>query len=436
MLVKRVVTVLCLVQFIDVMGVTVVLTALPMILQDLNLPDSAATLVSASYAVLFGGFLMLGARLGDRYGHRRTVVASLVAYAAASVLAMLSTGLASLTLARGLQGVAAATSVPAALRLLTTLTAAGEPRRRAVAAWSAAGAVAGASGFVVGGVATELASWRLPFAITAVVAAALAAGIRVTVPTDTRMARAPRLDLAAGLVLTAAVMCLVAGTTALTEIGAFVGSGFIMVGGALLVPLALVERRASEPILSGQVLSMPSVRVGAIGSFVNTASTSSSATLATLHLQDGLGLSPLAAGASLLPLSLTAVLGSVLAGPMLRRWAMRQVLAMGLAVVAAGNLVLVADQGQLAVLIAVATIGLGLGLASVAANNIGTNVFDTLKATSAGMLNTAAQLGTAIGIALIILIASSSSYTIGWTCAAAVAAITAATMHRQGSISA
>lgn len=431
MVVKRSVTVLCLVQFIDVMGVTVVLTTLPVILRDLHLPGAAATLVSTSYAVLFGGFLMLGSRLGDRYGHRRTVVASLAAYSAASVLAMLSDGLLSLTVARGLQGVAAAASVPAALRLLTTITAAGEHRRRAVAAWSAAGAVAGASGFVVGGVATDAVSWRLPFAITAAVAAALAVGVQMAVPTDPRTTRPPRLDLAAGLVLTAAVMCLVAGTSALTELGPLPGLGLIVLGGLLLVVLTALERRSRQPILSGHVLSMPAVRVGALGSFVNTASTSSSATLATLHLQDGLGLSPLVAGACLLPLSLTAVLGSVLAGPILRRWAMGHALAMGLAVIAAGNLVVVADQGQAAVLVAVATIGLGLGVASVAANTIGTDVLDTLKATSAGILNTTAQLGTAIGIALIIVIAEFSSYTTGWACAAASAAITAAALRRR-----
>ena len=431
MVVKRSVTVLCLVQFIDVMGVTVVLTTLPVILRDLHLPGAAATLVSTSYAVLFGGFLMLGSRLGDRYGHRRTVVASLAAYSAASVLAMLSDGLLSLTVARGLQGVAAAASVPAALRLLTTITAAGEHRRRAVAAWSAAGAVAGASGFVVGGVATDAVSWRLPFAITAAVAAALAVGVQMAVPTDPRTTRPPRLDLAAGLVLTAAVMCLVAGTSALTELGPLPGLGLIVLGCLLLVVLTALERRSRQPILSGHVLSMPAVRVGALGSFVNTASTSSSATLATLHLQDGLGLSPLVAGACLLPLSLTAVLGSVLAGPILRRWAMGHALAMGLAVIAAGNLVVVADQGQAAVLVAVATIGLGLGVASVAANTIGTDVLDTLKATSAGILNTTAQLGTAIGIALIIVIAEFSSYTTGWACAAASAAITAAALRRR-----
>ena len=77
--VRRLVTVLCLVQFIDVMGVTVVLTALPVILRDLDLQAPAAVLVSTSYAVLFGGFLMVGARIGDRVGHRTALVWSLAA---------------------------------------------------------------------------------------------------------------------------------------------------------------------------------------------------------------------------------------------------------------------------------------------------------------------------------------------------------------------
>ena len=109
---RRLITVLCLVQFIDVMGVTVVLTALPVILRDLDLPDSASTLLSTSYAVLFGGCLMLGARVGDVYGHRRTVMASLIAYCAALVLAQLSVGPVSADPGPGkLQGVVAAASV-------------------------------------------------------------------------------------------------------------------------------------------------------------------------------------------------------------------------------------------------------------------------------------------------------------------------------------
>ena len=154
------VTALCLVQFMDVLGVTVVVTALPSMLTSLHASQAYSTLVATGYAMFFGGLLMLGARLGDRYGHRRTILASLAVFAAGSAIAAAATSVVILTAGRCLQGAAAAASVPSALRLLTTITPAGSARRRAIAAWSAAGAAAGASGFVVGGIVTDLTSWR------------------------------------------------------------------------------------------------------------------------------------------------------------------------------------------------------------------------------------------------------------------------------------
>src|SRR5690348_11313522 len=154
---------LCSVQFADVLGVTVVVTALPRMLADLRAPASAGTLVAGGYAMFFGGLLMLGARLGDRFGHRRAIIASLAVLGLGGLLGAVANSVVLLSAARCLQGAAAAASVPSALRLLTTLTAEGPRRQRAVAVWSAAGAAAGASGFVIGGVVTDLTSWRVVF---------------------------------------------------------------------------------------------------------------------------------------------------------------------------------------------------------------------------------------------------------------------------------
>src|ERR1700761_8433433 len=82
---------LCLVQFVDVLGVTVVVTALPAMLADLRAPAGAASLISTGYAMCFGGLLMLGARLGDRRGHRRVILAGLAVFAAAAVLGATAT---------------------------------------------------------------------------------------------------------------------------------------------------------------------------------------------------------------------------------------------------------------------------------------------------------------------------------------------------------
>src|SRR5579859_7639437 len=108
-------------------------------LASLRAPAYAASLVATGYAMFFGGLLMLGARLGDRFGHRRTILTGLAALAVGGVVAATASSVAALTAGRCLQGAAAAASVPSALRLLTTVTAEGPERRRAIAAWSAAG---------------------------------------------------------------------------------------------------------------------------------------------------------------------------------------------------------------------------------------------------------------------------------------------------------
>src|ERR1700684_2324051 len=140
------VTALCLVQFTDVLGVTVVVTSLPSMLSSLHAAPSSSTLIATGYAMFFGGLLMLGARLGDRFGHRRTILVSLAVLAAGGVVAATASSVIALAAGRCLQGAAAAASVPSALRLLTTVTVEGPPRRRGIAAWSAAGGGAGGRG--------------------------------------------------------------------------------------------------------------------------------------------------------------------------------------------------------------------------------------------------------------------------------------------------
>jgi MFS family permease len=110
--------------------------------------------------MFFGGLLLLGARLGDRFGHRRIILTGLAFFTVAAVVGATAASVVVLTAARCLQGAAAALSVPSALRLLTTITSDGPQRERAIAAWSASGAAAGASGFVVGGVVTYLVGRR------------------------------------------------------------------------------------------------------------------------------------------------------------------------------------------------------------------------------------------------------------------------------------
>src|ERR1019366_5409860 len=248
--------------------------------------------------------------------------------------------------ARCLQGAAAAASVPSALRLLTTLTAEGRARRRAIAAWSAAGAAAGASGFIIGGIVTDLAGWGVIFLACLPLAVPRGAVTFRAVPRDRDGEAAGPLDAAGSVTLTAAVMTVIVGTTLIAQRGhRLSGGGLIAVAAALAAGFILIERPAARP---------------------------------------------LSAGLALLPFSLAVIAGSALAAPALHRIPAHRVIAAGLTLIALGDgsLIAAARSGW-GLPACVALAGLGIGLSSVAATTLGTDVPATWRGTASGIINTA-----------------------------------------------
>jgi MFS family permease len=399
---------LCLVQFVDVLGVTVVVTALPAMLADLRAPADAASLVSTGYAMFFGGLLMLGARLGDRFGHRRIIFTGLVIFTAAAVMAATAPSVVVLTAARCLQGAAAAMSVPSALRLLTTITPEGVQRRKAIAAWSASGAAAGASGFVVGGVVTDLFGWRAVFWAYLPLAVLLAAAIWRAAPPDREADRSIPLSLPSFGTFTAAVMVFVVATTLLPQHGrSMLGAMLLGLTVVLVAMFTVIDRRSAAPVLPRALLRERPLRQGAIGALLNTLTTSSAITLATLYLQNTRGRSALVAGLMLLPFSLAVIAGSAAATPALARWMPQRVIAAGLTMIAVCDAALIVAAPSLwALSVCVAVGGAGIGLSSVAATGLGISIAAAARGTASGIINTAAQLGTALGIAALLLVAT------------------------------
>jgi MFS family permease len=424
-----VVFVLCLVQFVDVLGVTEVLAAVPKMLASVSAPPAAASAVLTAYAVCFGGLLMLGARLGDRFGHRRVLLAGLGAFGAGSACAAAAGSATALIAGRSVQGAAAAVSVPAALRLLISATPQARDRHRAMAAWSAAGAVAGASGYVLGGAFAELTGWRAMFWVNLPAALAIAAGV-VHCTTDQRPGSRPRIDLPGAVLFTAGVAGLVLGASVLQggRPGAGLAAGVAGVG--LLAALTWVERHAGDPLIPTAALRHRRLRVGAGAAFLNTATTSSAAAIAALQLQRVQHLSPAAAGLRLMPFSLGAIAGAMLAARVLRRLAPQGVVGLGLGLIACGDAALIGlNRSGWLLSVAVGISGTGIGLSSVAATGLGTAVGESLQATAAGVVNTAAQLGTALGVAMMLLVATATAHagipirgdSLGWAAAAALA---------------
>lgn len=419
--------VLCLIQFVDVLGVTSATTAIPAILRGLDAPQSATGPLSVSYAMFFGGLLVLGARLGDKLGHRRVLAVSLFGFVAASVLGGCADELEWVIAARALQGAAAAGSVPSALKLLLDVSPRTEQRRAALAAWSATGAAAGASGFIVGGLLVQAWDWPAVFWLNVPVGIGLLIGLLRVIPRDEPVDPQGRLDLLGAFLLIGAVTLLVMGASSLEGGGDPMRAALLVIGSSgCWAGLAWRVRAARDPLIPRAAVRSRNLRDGTVLSFVNTGATSSSAVLATLYLQQELGLTAFEAGLTLVLFSILVVVGSALAKPLLARWAPRKVAAIGLAIIAVANAVLVLAGAMWAAIgVAMAIGGLGIGISSVAATNLGTEVPEELAGSASGVLNTGAQVGTAVGTALVVMVASLTSTTWGWAVATGLALGTA-----------
>jgi MFS family permease len=395
------VTLLCAAQFIGVLDVTIVAVALPDIRHSLGMTPEGLQWVISAYTLAFGGLLIAAGRLGDLLGRRRLFTAGLVTFGGASLACALAPSAGALVAARAVQGAGAAMQAPAALALLT---ATADDRRRAVAWWTATAAAGGAAGWLVGGVLVEAFAWPAVFIVN-VPLCALGALLTPLVLRESRGA-GRGLDLAGTVTVTAGLGLLVLGLTQLPP--ALPGAV------ALLVAFAAIERRADDPILPAWTLRRPGfLRANAVA-LALTATTTSAMFLAMLYQQEELGRSALECGLWSLPLNLAVIAGSMLTP--------RAAMPAGLAAIGAGALMLL-TLSPAALLVAFVLMGAGLGCAAVASTATGTAALpDDEQGIASGVLNAAAQVGSAVGLAAI----ASLGYRAGFG-AAAVLAFVAAT---------
>jgi MFS family permease len=421
------VALLCVAQFVIVLDVTIVAIALPAMQADLGLSTTALGWVVTVYTLVFGGCLLAAGRLADRVGRRRAFVAGLSLFAAASLACGLAPSAGALLAARAVQGLGAALVAPAALALLTTARPDGPARGRALGWWTAAAAGGGASGWLLGGLLSAL-DWRLVFLVTVPVCAGAAALAPRVLP-DGRRRRAPRVNTPAALLATTGLGALVLALTLAEQRGPGAAPTLAALAAAvvLLGALAASERRAREPLLDPGLLRRPGVR-GANGvAAALTATTTPPMFLCTLYAQRVLGLPPALAGLLFPPFNLAVIAGS-LGGPRVAaRIGERTAMAGGLLGVAAGAAFLLTlghAPSPLASLIGgFVALGAGLGVASVASTARGTAAQDAAhQGLASGLLNTSAQLGTALGLALILPVAAAHGTHAGFALAAVLAA--------------
>jgi EmrB/QacA subfamily drug resistance transporter len=441
----------CVAQFVIVLDVTVVAIALPAMQADLGLSTSALAWVVTAYTLVFGGCLLAAGRLADRVGRRRAFVSGLALFAAASLACGLAPDGAVLLAARAVQGLGAALVSPAALALVTTARPEGRERARALGWWTAAAAGGGASGWVIGGLLSGLLGWRWVFLVNVPICIAAAASAP-RVLSEWREAAPARADAAGAALVTTGLAALLLALT-LAETRGPVAGGTLAVAvlaAALLLGLVRVERRARDPLLRADLLRHPRFAGANAVAAVLTAVTTPPILLCTLHAQHVLGLAPATAGLLFTPVNLAVIAGS-LAGPRVAaRIGGRGAMAGGLMSVAVGALALHAVGVGVPALPSLIggflVLGLGLGVASVASTTRGTAaVAAAEQGLASGMLASSAQMGTALGLAVIVPLASArtqalgagpaaqvAGYELGFTVAAALAAVTAAVTWLRG----
>jgi MFS family permease len=439
-----IVALLCSAQFIVVLDLTIVAIALPAMQRDFGLSTTTLSWVITAYPLTFGGCLLVAGRLADRVGRRRAFVNGLGVFGLASLACGLAPGAAALLAARAIQGVGAALIAPSALALLTTARPEGRARARALGWWTAAAAGGGASGWVLGGVLSGLLDWRWVFLVNIPMCAG-AVSLAPRVLTEWRDPSPTRPDLAGAALVTTGLASLVFALTSAEARGPAAGEtlGALAAAVGLLAAFARVEARAPDPILGGALLRRPGVVEPNVVAAVLTATTSPAMFFCILYAQDVRKLGPIDAGLLFPPFNLSVIAGS-LAGPrVVAALGERRAMTAGLLAVATGGLALLAIAPDAAVLPSLlggfVLLGSGLGVASVASTSRGTAALDGAdQGLASGLLTASAQLGAALGVAVIVPLAAArttalgggpsaqvASYELGFVVVAALAAITA-----------
>ena len=425
---------LSLAQFMVILDVSVVNVALPDMARDLSLTGAQLTWVATAYTVCLGGLMLLGGRLADLLGRRRLFLSGLLAFTAASLLAGLAGDATTILAARAVQGVGAAMLSPAALAILTT-TFHGPARSRVLAVWGAIGGGGAAVGVLAGGLLTSGPGWAWIFFVNVPV------GLLVAGITPFVIAKAPepsssgRLDVPGAVLVTAATAALIFGVVRIG--GATSASGLIAIGAAAVLYTAFVvaERRSTRPLIDLRLFRQRAVVAGTVVILIATALLVSAFFLNSLLLQRALGLSALQTGLLFLPVAIGTVAGAHTAGRLVGRIGPRPVAATAFAVAAAGLALLAAvntgDSVWLAVMPGFVLASTALGAAFVTATTTALTTVDIHSAgATSGAVNTAHELGAAIGVAAASAIAGIAAggtvhYNVAFWAIAATAAVAA-----------
>lgn len=396
----------CTAQFMVVLDVSVVNVALPSVQADLAIVPADLQWIVNAYALTFGGLLLLGGRLADLYGLRRTVIAGLALFTLASLAGGLAEDPWTLIAARAFQGAGAAVLAPATLTMLTT-TFDEDLRPRVLAAWTAMGLAGGTAGNLIGGVLTDALSWRwvllinVPVGALALLPTRLLANVR---------SKGRRLDVPGATLATAGVAALTYGITRDWNAPA------LTCGIAALVAFTVLQSRSRTPLLPLRLLRIRTVAVGNVTMLLAGACLNPMWFFLTLSMQNVLHYSPLQTGLAFLPHTLLTMAVALHVTPrLMERAAGRTLIVTGALIAAAGFLWqsrLAPGDGYLTGILGPAVlISAGAGLLNTPLTNaVTTGVPDHDAGAASGLMNTTKQTGAALGLAALVTLTTTNGH--------------------------
>jgi EmrB/QacA subfamily drug resistance transporter len=407
--------ILCLGDLMIVLDVTIVGVALPSIRADLGFSETSLAWVVNAYLITFGGFLLLGGRLGDLFGHRRLFVAGIALFTAASAVCGLASSQATLVAARAVQGIGAAVVSAVALSLMMTLFTEPTERARAMGIFGFVASGGGSLGVLLGGILTDVLNWHWIFLVNVPVGVLVVVLTLIVISGIRPETASQRLDLAGAVTVTASLMIAVYAIVNGNEVGWLTGRtlGLLAASAVLLAIFLVIEANVRSPLVPLRLFRLRNIAVANSVGVLWAGAMFAWFFLTALYLQLVLGYSPLEVGLAFLPGNLVMGAMSIgLSARLVLRFGIRPPLTVGLLFACLGLLLLARApvDGNFATDVLPSMILLGLG-AGMAFNPVLLAAMSDVEPREAGLasgvVNTSFMMGGALGLAVLASLAAS-----------------------------
>lgn len=410
-------TVLCVGVLMIVLDTTIVNVALPSIRSDLGFSETALVWVVNAYMLTFGGFLLLGGRLGDMYGHRHLFLAGITLFTVASLACGVASSQGLLIAARAVQGLGGAVVSAISLSLIMNMFTEPAERAKAMGIYGFVCAGGGSIGVLLGGLLTDALSWHWIFLVNLPIGVLVFVACQVLLPAGAGQAQGERLDLGGALTVTSSLMLAVYAIVNGNELGWLAPQtlGLLATAAVLMALFLFIEARVATPLMPLALFKLRNVAVANVVGVLWAAAMFAWFFISALYLQLVLGYTALQVGLAFLPANLIMAAFSLgLSAKLVMRLGIRLPLALGLGVAAIGLALFarapVEGQFVIDVLPGMLLLGLGAGMAFnpllLAAMS---DVAPSESGIASGVVNTAFMMGGALGLAILASLAAAKT---------------------------